>query len=445
MTLTPEQAETQARQLHEQTDAEKGRLDEVRRFWKDCQRFPAVIPSTASAEVRILARLARVNMIDLVVESLSQSLSVVGYRAGTDPVDASAWDIWQANKLDARQSIIHRAAVAYGVAYAVVTPGEPVPVIRGVGPRKLTTLYDGASDWPTYALERVPGGPWRLYDESAVYRLTFDESGTFRHVATSEHGAEVTPIVRYLEVQDPDWDDEPTDESDGASRYLGRQVIGQVAPLMTLQDQVNLITFNLLVAQHFAAHRQRYILGWLAPDEQARVKMGSSTLMTFEDGPEDVKVGDLEATKLDGYLDSREGTIRQMASLSQTPTHELIGEMVNLSAEALAAAESGRDRKVADRQVTLGEAHEQTLALAARLAGQSVPDDAQVRWRDTSARSLAATVDALVKLVQVGMPLEEAIERVPDMDQQDVDRIKSAVRARPAVLIGDQQGTSGVA
>jgi len=139
-----------------------------------------------------------------------------------------------------------------------------------------------------------------------------------------------------------------------------------------------------------------------------RLKLGASTMMTFEDSPDQVKIGDLEATSLEGYLKSRDASIRQIAATSQTPAHELIGELVNLSAEALAAAEAGRDRKIADRQTTIGESHEQTLALAGRMAGLDVPDNAQVVWRDTSARSFAATVDGLGKLAQMlNVPPEE--------------------------------------
>lgn len=437
MALTPEQAVARARDLHDQREAERRRLDEVRRYWVGRQKLPAVIPDASPAEVRVLARMSRVNVIGIVVESLAQSLAVEGFRAKREPDNAAVWDVWQANKLDARQSIIHRAVLAYGVAYSVVTPGEPVPVIRGLSPRRLTTLYDrNEADWPAYALERRAKTSWRLYDEASVHELT-GEGGTFEHVGQAEHGAGVTPVVRYLEVEDPDWDDEPTNEAFAGAYAEDRQVIGQVAGLMTIQDQIDLITFNLLVAQHYAAFRQRFVIGWLAPDEATRMKMGASTWLTFEDSPDQVKIGDLEATPLDGYLKSRESSFKQGAALSQTPAHELVGELVNLSAEALAAAEAGRDRKVADRQTTIGESHEQTLALAGRLAKIEVPADAQVVWRDTTARSFAATVDALGKLAQMlKVPVEELWERVPGVSQQDVQRWRTMLRDRAAATAG---------
>jgi hypothetical protein len=437
MMLSAEQAVTRAQKLHEQREAERLRLDEVRRYWVGRQKLPAVIPAASPDEVRLLARLSRVNVVGIVVESLAQSLAVEGFRGKRQPDNTEVWSIWQANRLDARQSIIHRAVLAYGVAYAVVTPGSPAPVIRGLSPRRLTTQYETVdADWPTYALEHRSGKSWRLYDAGGVYELTGD-SGRFEFVAHAEHGAGVTPVIRYLEVQDPDWDDEPSNESHTGAYAADRQVIGEVAGLMTIQDQIDLITFNLLVAQHYAAFRQRFVIGWLAPDEQTRMKMGASTWLTFEDEPDKVKVGDLEATPLDGYLASRQASFRQAASLSQTPAHELIGELVNLSAEALAAAEAGRDRKVADRQTTIGEAHEQTLSLAGRLAGITVPQDAQVVWRDTSARSFAATVDGLGKLAQMlGVPQDELWERIPGVSQQDVQRWRTERQSRAAAAAG---------
>lgn len=433
MALSPEQAVDRARLLYQQREAERRRLDEVRRYWKGRQKVPVAIPAGVPPEFTVLVRASQTNFIDLVIESMAQSMAVEGFRARREADNAEVWSIWQANRLDARQGALHRAVIAYGTAYTVVLPGTPGPVVRGLSPRRLTAAYDADDDFPAYALEYRPGpaNEWRLYDSELVHTLT-GTNETFTYVGAAAHGAGVTPVVRYLEAQDPDWDDEPTDESATRAYDQARQVIGQVGPLMTLQDQINLTSLELHVAQHYGAHRQRYVIGWLAPDETTRLKLGASTMMTFEDPPDQVKVGDLDATPLDGYLRSRDASIRHLAATSQTPAHELIGELVNLSAEALAAAEAGRDRKVADRQTTIGESHELTLTLAGRLAGIEVPDDAQVVWRDTSARSFAATVDALGKVAQMlEVPVDQLWERIPGVSQQDVERWRAAHAAAP--------------
>lgn len=423
--LTAEKAVEQTRILKAFHDTEREQLDEVRRYWKGRQGLPAVIPSSAPIEVKTMARLARVNVCSIVVDTLAQSLFVDGFRSARNADDLEVWKVWQANKLDARQSGVHRAALAYGTAYEVVLPGTPVPVIRGASPRNMTVLYGEDPDWPMWALERLGRGSWRLYDDQATYFMG-ERNGDFEFLETRTHNLGVTPIIRYLDEDDLDADDdvEPFHQAHRNDRMPMR---GQVAPLVPLQDQIDLTTFGLLVAQHYAAFRQRYIIGWVAESEKELLKAGASQIMTFDEDANEMKIGEFEQTDLRGYIESREASLRHAASLSQTPVHELIGELVNLSAEALAAAEQGHERKKEERKTLFGESREQSLRLAGRIMGVDVPDDAQVVWRDTSARAFAATVDGLGKLAQMlGIPPEELWERVPGATTQDVQRWKKA-------------------
>lgn len=433
MPLTADRALEQVGILKAFHDTERTRLDEVRRYWKGRQGLPAVIPSSAPVEVRTMARLARVNVCSIVVDTLAQSTFVDGFRSKRDADDLDVWGIWQANRMDARQGGIHRATYAYGTGYAVVLPGSPLPVIRGASPRSMTVMYGEDPDWPLWGLERLGRGLWRLYDDEAIYHIADRRGGgDFEFVDTRLHNLGVTPIIRYLDEDDLDADDDVEPDRRG-HRNDDMPMRGQVAPLVPLQDQIDLTTFGLLVAQHYSAFRQRWILGWVAESEKELLKASASHIWTFDEDAGEMKIGEFEQTNLDGYIQSREASLRHAASLSQTPVHELIGELVNLSAEALAAAEKGHERKVDERKTLLGEAHEQTLRLAARIANIDVPDDAQVVWRDTSARAFGATIDGLGKLAQMlGIPPQELWERVPGATRQDVERWKASAQTGSA-------------
>lgn len=426
--LAPPQAVKQASEILSYATVDRERLGLVREYWKGRQRLPAVIPESAPREVREMARMSRVNICEIVVNSLTQSLFVDGYRAG-QPGRAMAdenlpvWQAWQANRMDKWQTAIIRPTVAYGTGFATVLPGDTWPVIRPVSPRRMFAWYGEDRDWPAMALERTSADTWRLYDDEAVYFLGREPNVADDRVEFIEsrvHNLGVVPVVRFQDEVDLDaWDEVGYDDD--------VPVMGQVAPLMKLQDQVDFTTFSLLVAQHYSAFRQRYILGWVAETEEQKLKASASRLWTFDDHPDEIKIGELSQTTLDGYIASREATIRHAAALSQTPTHELIGDLVNLSAEALAAAEAGKDRKVDERKTGLGESFEQVFALNAAIMGEEVPDAAQVVWRDTSASSFAAIVDGLGKLTtMLHIPPQELWERVPGATQQDVARWKAA-------------------
>ena len=420
-----------ARRLHGYHIIEREKLDVVRRYYKGIQARPVVIPNGSPREVIVMARSSRVNVMPIIVNSLVQSMFVDGYRAKLESDNAVVWDAWQANQMDARQTGINRATFEYGTAYVAVRPGNPFPLIEGKSPRVFTTLYTDDQKWPMAALEKLGGGLWRLYDESAFYYLKLSDGGRGRKdefVSVDEHGFGVTPVIRYVDEEDLDTDDEvePEDYSFGETVPPLR---GQVTPVMPIQDQIDLTTFDLQIAQHYGAFRQRYIIGWTAKSEQEAVKAAASKLWSFKDDPESVKLGEFAQTDVEGYIKSREASLRHAATLSQTPVHELTGQVIQMSAEALAAIEAGKDRKVDERQTTTGERHEQMLSIVARAMEVELPNDAQVVWRDTSARSFAATIDGLGKIAQtLGVPPQELWERIPGVTKQDIDRWKDAAQ-----------------
>lgn len=415
MALSEPQAKEWVEELVEIRNKESERLDVLRKYWRGKQPGPIKIPTGSPREIRHLVDMSRINIVALPVDVIGQALFVDGYRQSDSNVNEPVWAAWQANKMDARQTPVHRAAIAYGASYCTVLPGDPVPVIRGRSPRQLTVAYAGDDDWPAYALERRRGLrgkiTWRLLDEQAVYTFSEDlreARGGRELVKTEEHDFGVCPVVRFRNTGDLDEEDE---------------VIGEIAPLMPLQDQMDFTTFGLLVTQHFQAFKQRYVMGWVGAGEKDKAVAAASRLWVFDDP--DTKVGEFGQTDLTGYLESREATLQNMATISQTPPHMLLGKMINLSAEALAAAEAGQQRKVGQRETGMGESWEQVFELCGLAMGEDVADSAQVRWRDTEARSLASTVDALGKMAQMlGVPPEMLWEKIPGWTQQDVERAR---------------------
>jgi len=194
-----------------------------------------------------------------------------------------------------------------------------------------------------------------------------------------------------------------------------------VEPFFPLQDQVNITTFGLQVAQHYGAFRQRYVIGWLAETETQALRASAARLLNFEDS--DITVGEFQQTELRGYIESREATIRHLATVSQTPVHELLGQFVNLSAEALEAARASHAAGVEENRIVAGESHEQLLNLAAEMIGADPDAAASVVWRDTRVRSLKEAAEALGALVEkLGVPPRELWHLIPGIPQHEVER-----------------------
>ena len=408
--------------------AEKDRLDRIDN-WYRWEHDPPHQPRQSTPEYRELSARAQTPWLGLVVTSVAQSLYVEGYRRADDDSEAVPWGYWQTNGMDRRQIAVHRAALAYGLSYTTVLPGaddfdEPMPVIRGHSPRRMIAFYDEPErdDGPHLALEVEParingklGYALRVYDDTSVYFLQADAAGTnLTWVESRLHDVNVCPVVRFAKMLD-----------------LEGRADGEVEPFIPVAGRIDQTVFDRLVVQRFSSWVVRTIAGMAKPDEGTdaaaeRLRLKIEDLLIAEDP--DTKFGSLPATPLDGFISAAKADVQTLAAVSQTPAHELLGDMVNLSAEALAAARASLTAKVEERKHSFGESWEQTLRLASWVMGDTEAardHSAQVRWKDTEIRSLAQAADALGKLAtMLGVPVEVLWETSPGWTDQDVERAK---------------------
>lgn len=424
MPLSEDAARAVVVQLLKMREAEKARLDRIYSYVrnKTCNIY---VPRSATQEYRQLVDMARVNVLPLVPAAFAQNLAVEGYRPHRASENADAWRTWQANRMDARQAGIYRSSLTYGTSYATVLPGRPQPVIRPFSPRSMTAAYEDPinDEWPIYGLavtdERdaraKPIQRMRLYDDTTIYEFEGSpDAAAPTFLGSKTHDLGICPIVRWCSEYDLD---------DGS--------LGEVEPLLPLQDQLFQTTFGLLMAQQFAAFRQRWATGMaIAEDEHGRAvePFNAAVNRVWQNESPDGKFGDFAETNLSGYLESRKSTLQIIASLTQLPPHTLVisDGIANISAEALAAIEAGMRRKGGEQKTTFGESDEQMLRLCAKAAGDPrgwEDDSAQVVWRDTESRSLAQVADALGKMAtMLAVPPRALWERIPGVTDQDIGR-----------------------
>lgn len=392
-------------------------------------------PRHATKEYRDLAQRAQAPWGRRVVTAVTDQLYVDGYKPTDEGENAGAWRWWQANGYDARQIALHEAAVGYGLAYNIVLPGrswlgEPMPVIRGLDPSQMVAVYDDPAwdDWPVYALRAEPQRvgdrtAWKLklYDDALVHSLVMSQSGdSVKYVGQQAHGLKVCPVVRFTNHLD-----------------LRGRADGDIDPVIPLLGRIDQTAFDRLIVQRFQSWKVRTVTGMAKPDtdEEAqakRLQLKAEDLLVAEDP--DTRFGTLDETSLSPLIEAHDADIRTLAAVTQSPAHELIGQMANLSAEALAAAEASLTRRVTRVKHPLGEAHEQTMRLAAHAMGDdaaAADTSAEVTWRDMESRSLAQAADALGKLAtMLGVPVEVLWSKIPGWTEQDVDRAKAIVEAQ---------------
>lgn len=395
-----------------------------------------------SGEYDNLQSLAPNAFAGLVVASLAQTAYIEGIRRPGVKGQLPAWQTFQRNRWISKQTAIHRTAIGSGVAFGLVLPGKdpltgaPMSKMLARSPKRMAAFYDNDDDeWPVIAIEALPryqpisalghnmqvGWSVTVHDDYVSHRLTAKGNGLneddWEYIDFVEHGLPVPPVARCVNRID-----------------LDGRATGEIEPVLPLLRRIDQDVFDRLIVQRFGAWQVRYIAGMAKPtkrEEAAAEKLRLRVEDILISTNEKTKFGVLPAGPLGPQIEATDADLRLLAAITQTPPHHLLGLSSNLQAEALAAAESGLQRKSFDFRINAAEFHEQMTRLNAMAEGDMETANAfdlQVRWKDTESRSMTQAADALGKLaVQLKVPVEMLWERIPGWTDNDVQRAKELI------------------
>jgi hypothetical protein len=450
--LTKAQAIAQARDYFPQFLEQRAEA-QVAEDWIRGRNAQPSKPLQATREYSELQDRAPTPWLGLVVTSVAQSLYAEGHRPKQGREDSKVWrELWQPNGMDARQIPVHRGALGHGLSFIKAKEGtnqltgDPLTSLRGVSALRLAAFYQDLvlDEFPMFTIEAEPekisgNEGWRVWltDEEGEHELvtaSTDGSDKWTWITDERHNAGVTPVVRFANNLDL----EGNSHSD-------------ITPFIPLASRIDQDTFDRLIVQRFGSWKVRYIAGMAKPstDEQARLQALALRVEDLLVSPDkETKFGTLDATDLEGYIKARDADIRDLAAVTQTPPHHLLGLSPNVSAEGLVEAQAGLMRKVDERKHLFGESWERVLRLGAHMSGmadEAKDFESQMLWKDTESRSLAQSADALGKLAQMlGVPFEMLWERIPGWTSKDTEDAKKILEEqRKADLLMQELALGG--
>lgn len=450
--LTPEEVVENVRDLWARHQNELHDHDRAYGYVRGQMGAPE-IPDGAGDELQDIAKQSILNVIAPVVDAFTSPLSVEGFRSAGAETNAAVWDIWQAERLDARQSEVYRPANIYGSSYAIGLKSET----RLLTPRQCIAVYaDPRIDlWPIYVLEHwidyseaKPQRKGRLYDSTHIYPVDLGNAGIrYRRIDGEQVGRQAVRISY----------DEADAESHNATyggeavcpavRFIGNRdaediVIGEVHPLIRDQRAINAVNFDRLTVSRWGAFQQKYAIGWAAADGAELARVSAARLMAFDD--ENVKVGAFPASPLEPYNSLIEKLIVHVAKRAQVQVGAVMDKAENVGADTIAALDAPYQHKLNAKRRSFGESWEQYLRLKAELNKIVVPDDAEMVWDTTEARSYAQVIDGISKLAAADPALlAELLQDIPGWNQQRIDGARTALRRGAGRRLIESRGLTG--
>ncbi|MBT1171282.1 phage portal protein [Bifidobacterium sp. SO4] len=413
-----------------------GRLDRIDRWWRWNPK--PIRLRRATPEHRMLRDMGVTPWLRLVVTTIAQTLYLEGVDMPGEPgTDATRefWHPWVANRMGRKQVALHKAAIAYGSAYAAVrddpdSPGEAR--IECYSPREAIAVYrdPARDDWPQLfaSIQHRCGAAdcYELWDAYRIWRWERDENNMYRFIAATAHnatdakGRPVCPVVRYTNDLD-----------------LEGRANGEVEPYIPLANRLNKDNYDRMLAQHYNSWKVRTATGLdmtdLTDEQRAKqkAKLSQEDILT---GGEGVQFGTLTETTLSSLIEAKQADVEELAAVSQTPT-TAFGKMVNVGDAGIAESRAGFYAKRDERQKSFGVSHMDVLRLAAGIEGR-MDDAANFEltpiWEDTDVRTINQAVDALGKAAQMlGVPKEQLWDMIPGVSKSRADSWREYAEAHP--------------
>lgn len=462
MELTPLDTEGEARfwldRLAQGLIDRQPRYDELESYVCGNFRLPSGDPRYVKA-LRELQEKAKTNYISLVTSSPVERMQVQGFRFGNDPdtpADDDANEIWQYNNMDLYSEIAHLTAATFSRAYIMISPpmnGTKYPLITVEDPRQVIVEHHPANqnviraglklwvdDVLGYAIAvvflpdsisyfRGNQGTWYKNIDYDILRQRVTSAGSWEYMGSEPNTLGEVPIVPM------NW----RPGLHGTSKSEAEEGF-------TIQDRINATILDRMIISRAQAYKQRWAAGISLPtNDQGQVKPpfdpGADILWAVED-PE-AKFGEFKEADITMILKAVRDDVGDLAAITKTPPHYLLGEIVNASGDALKAAETGLVSKTKARMKTAGWTWEKVIKLAFGWLGDTTKQNevlAETIWADPESRSRAELADAILKETQMGLPPEMAFERL-GLTPSQIERamkLKRAEEMRQAMLMAAQ-------
>lgn len=376
------------------------------------------------------------NWCQIVVDSAVERLRVVGFEINGEP-NEDAWEIWQRNSLDVESVVAHTEAGKSGQAYLLVDPNDGEPRITIEHASQMVVATDpGDRRRRLAALKR-----W-LGDDGFQYLTLYLPEIVYRFEAEDIPGRVELDWVPRTDV-DPEVSNPlgvvPVIPLESKPGLLGAPH-SDLEPAVPLQNAVNKLCTDMVIASEYAAFPQRVITGVSVPKDpetnepiftgaERKKQLEAALSRAWFIGPPDARATSLPAADLSNFVVAINLFIQHLAAQTKTPPHYLLGQVVNASGDALSVAEAGLVSKCRTKILFFSDAWEEAIALAMTAAGKETDHSVcETMWANPERVALGQLVDAAVKKQTLGVPdqviwLElgytpEQIENMTDLEAE---------------------------
>jgi hypothetical protein len=320
-------------------------------------------------------------------------------------------DLFEETELDLDADDVHKAMLAIGEAFVIVWPNEDgTPGAYYNDPRMCHVFYDEENP----RKKGLAAKWWQEVDGHWYVTLYYTdrlEKYRTKTAKKKDHTAPVKASALMPLVEGEEWEKNPYGEIPVFHfRADRRKIKGLLADVIDIQNAVNKLFADMMVAAEFGAFKQRWFISnadldalKAAPDENIVIPI---------DDEGGAQVGEFSATELTNYLNGMSSLVESISAITSTPRHFFFGQGGVPSGEALIALEAPLNKKVERLIRLVTPVWKRVAAFMKKVEGAEV-ETTQIRPVFARPQTVQPRTEAEIREIngRAGIPLSVSVKR----------------------------------
>lgn len=374
------------------------------------------------------------NWCAVVVDSVHERLRLKGFTASDGRAQEALDSMWATGDLGLEADDAHLAALVTGEAFLVGWWDDE----NGVqcyynDPRLCHVFYDAENPRrATFAAK------WWDTDDG-YRRLTLYYADRLEYYASTKKADNITNARAFAPLSGEAQAANPFGQIPVFHLRTGRRPVSELVNAVPLQNGVNKLLIDMMVAAEYSAFKQRWVIS--QSGVLGKVKNAPNEIWDIPAGDGDSQgsqVGEFTATDLGNYLTAVDKLSTAIGIITRTPKHYFFAQGGDPSGEALIAMEAPLNHKAERRIARFATTWRQVAAFLLWLQGLEV-DAATVTPIFEQPETIQPLTRAQVRQFDIaaGIPLRTSLRREgwskAELAQMDED-------AAAATVTGEQLG-----
>lgn len=350
-----------------------------------------------------------VNWMSLVIDATLDRIQLSGFDTDDKTANERLDAIFERLHLDIEADKAHGAALTTSQSYIIAWKGDDGEIeCYANDPRLCAVFYD-----PEHPRKKVYAAKWfNRSDETQEITLYYEDR--LEHWGSQKTTSGIDKASAFtLESVEPN--------TYGVIPVFELKSPGEIYKVLTLQDSINKLFADMMVAAEFGAFVQRWVISQSDPGALKNAPNEIWWIPSSDNQGQASSVGQFSPTDLNNYLLAMSELASAIAIITRTPKHFLMTTGANVSGEALLALENPLTRKAEKRQREFATTWMDVATFLAKLDGVEIkPSDVNVIWEKIESTQPKTEAETNQILINMGIPLVTVL-RDAGWSQDDID------------------------